>query len=306
MLDIRRLIVLRAVAAEGSIAAAGRALSYTRSAVSQQLTALENETGAQLVERSSNRMTLTRVGQELVDHTERILVELRAAEAMLASDGHEVGGRLTVGVPFGEGPRTMSRALTEVRERFPGLEIQLAATSDDVAADQVRRGLLDMAIVSRFGAARPSQGPGLREWILGSDPLRLCVPLGRPLANAAEVTIAELSDEGWIICPESLLGRLIVTFCATAGYQPRLAATTRDLGTAVGLVGAGWGITIAPELTPSNPDLPVARIRLVGVTTKRHSVVIVRDGEHLSPRIAATIAEVRAISARNWPAAGKD
>ena len=300
MLDIRKLIVLRAVATEGSIAAAGRALSYTRSAISQQLTALESETGAQLIERASNRVTVTRVGRALIEHTERILVELRAAEAMLASDGQEVGGLLKVGVPFGEGPRTMSRALTEVRERFPGLEIRLAATSDDTGADEVRRGLLDMAMVSRFGAAHPRRVPGLREWVLGSDPLRLCVPLGHPLADADEVTIAELRDEAWIVCPESILGRLIVTLCATAGYEPQLAATANDLGTAVGLVGAGWGVTIAPELTPVSSELPIVHIRLAGVATQRHSVLIVRDGEHLFPRIAATIAEVRAVSARQW------
>jgi DNA-binding transcriptional LysR family regulator len=301
MLDIRKLILLRAIAAEGSIAAAGRALSYTRSAVSQQLTALESETGAQLVDRAGNRVRLTSVGRALVEHTERILVELRAAEAMLASDNQAVGGLLKVGVPFGEGPRTMSRALTEVRERFPGLEIRLAAISDDTGAEEVRRGQLDMAIISRFGAAHPRQVPGLREWVLGSDALRLCVPAGHALASAGEATLAELRDEAWIICPDSVLGRLIVALCATAGYEPQLAATANDLGTAVGLVGAGWGITIAPELTPFSPELPVAHVRLAGVTTQRHSVVIVRDGEHLSPRIAATITEVRALSAQNWP-----
>ncbi|MDQ1484480.1 MAG: hypothetical protein QOJ62_173 [Actinomycetota bacterium] len=300
MLDIRRLIVLRAIAAEGSIAAAGRALSYTRSAVSQQLTALESETGAKLVERAGNRIALTSIGRALVEHTERILVELRAAEAMLASDSQTVGGLLRVGVPFGEGPRTMSRALTGVRERFPGLEIRLAATSDDTGAEEVRRGQVDMVIISRFGAAHPRSVPGLREWVLGSDALRLCVPLGHKLAGAAEATIAELHDEAWIICPDSMLGRLIITMCATAGYEPQLAATANDLGTAVGLVGAGWGVTIAPELTPINPALPVVHVPLVGVATQRHSVLIVRDGEHLSPRIAATIAEVRATSAKNW------
>jgi DNA-binding transcriptional LysR family regulator len=300
MLDIRRLIVLRAIAAEGSIAAAGRALTYTRSAVSQQLTALEAETGAKLVERTGNRIALTTVGRALVEHTERILVELRAAEAMLASDVQAVGGLLRVGVPFGEGPRTMGRALTEVRERFPGLEIRLAATSDHAGAEEVRRGQLDMVIISRFGAAHPRKVPGLREWILGSDALRLCVPVGHKLAGAAEATIAELRDEAWIICPDSILGRLIISLCNTAGYEPVLAATANDLGTAVGLVGAGWGITIAPELTPVNAELPIVHIPLVGVATQRHSVLIVRDGEHLSPRIAATITEVRAAGAQRW------
>jgi len=80
MLDVRKLVVLRAIAAEGSIAAAGRALKYTRSAISQQLTALESEAGTALVERAGNRVTLTPAGRNLVEHAERILAELRAAE----------------------------------------------------------------------------------------------------------------------------------------------------------------------------------------------------------------------------------
>jgi molybdate transport repressor ModE-like protein len=281
--------MLRAIAAEGSIAAAARSLQYTRSAVSQHISALERETGAQLIERAGGRVWLTPVGQELVEHTERILVELRAAEAMLASDPHPIGGLLKVGVPFGEGPRIMSRALTEVRQSFPGLEIRLEATTDETGAEEVRRGLLDMVILSRFGAAQPRPLLGLREWILGSDALRLCVPVGHRLADAKEATMADLQDEAWIVNPGSALGRLTVTLCLTA-----------DVGTAVGLVGIGWGVTIAPELTPVSSDRPVAHVALAGVSTQRHSVLTVRDGEHLSPRIATAIAAVREVSARSW------
>ena len=134
MLDVRKLAMLRAVAAEGSIAAAARSLQYTRSAVSQQLTALESEVGARLVDRRGNRIRLTRLGVALVAQTERILVEVRAAEALLGSDSGEVSGLLRVGIPFREGPRIMSRALTGVRSRFPDLEIQLIATTDESGA----------------------------------------------------------------------------------------------------------------------------------------------------------------------------
>ena len=81
------------MAAEGSIAAAGRMLQYTRSAVSQQLTALETEAGTAQVNRAGNRVTLTPAGRILVDHADRILVELRAAEATLA---RHASVRLTV------------------------------------------------------------------------------------------------------------------------------------------------------------------------------------------------------------------
>jgi DNA-binding transcriptional LysR family regulator len=114
--------------------------------------------------------------------------------------------------------------------------------------------------------------------------------------------MAELRDEAWIVNPGSTLGQLTVTLCVTAGFEPVLAASVNDLGTAVGLVGIGWGVTIAPELTPVSSDRPVAHVALAGVSTQRHSVLIVRDGEHLSPRIAMAIAAVREVSAQSWTA----
>jgi molybdate transport repressor ModE-like protein len=304
VLDIRKLLMLRAIHLEGSIAGAARRLQYTRSAVSQQLSALERETGARIVERDAGRVKITPVGLALIEHTERILAELRAAEAMLETDPHPVGGLLRVGVPFGEGPRIMSRALTRVRQRFPGLEIRLGATTDEGGAEQVRRDIFDMVILSRYGAARPRPVLGLREWILGSDPLRLCVPPDHPLARRPQVDLADLHDLPWVVCPSGPLGQLTMSLCATAGYEPDLAASVNDVATAIGLVGIGWGITIAPELTPSNSGRPVVRVPLAGVKTYRHSVLVVREGEHLSPRISASVAAVREISAQSWTEAG--
>jgi DNA-binding transcriptional LysR family regulator len=296
MLDVRKLVMLRAIAAEGSIAAAGRALRYTRSAVSQQLTALENEAGTALINRAGNRVTLTPAGHTLVEHAERILAELRAAEAMLSSNTAGITGLLRVGVPFREGPRIMIRALTEVRRRFPDMEIRLAATTDETGADAVRRDQLDMVIVSRYGVAHPRTAPGLREWVLGHDALRLCVPADNPLASAQSCTMTQLRDESWIVCPATTLGQLTMSLCTTAGFEPRVTATVNDIGTAIDLVGFGWGITVAPELTPVDTEAKLARIPIDGLDTVRHNVVIVRDGEHLSPRIAAAIAAVRAVS----------
>ncbi len=296
MLDIRKLVMLRAVAAEGSIAAAARSLRYTRSAVSQQLSLLESETGTALVDRVGNRITLTPAGRALVEHTERILVELRSAEAMLTSGDLNVSGLLRVGVPFREGPQIMSRALSDVRRRYPQMEIRLVATTNDVAADLVLRDQLDLVIVSRFGVAHPPASPGLREWVLGHDPLRLCVPAEHRFAGAEACSIPDLRDEAWVLCPTTALGRLTVNLCVTAGFEPVVAASVDDIGTALGLVGIGWGITIAPELTPVGPDLGIVRTPITGLSTERYSVLIVRDGEHTSPRIAAAITAVRAVS----------
>jgi DNA-binding transcriptional LysR family regulator len=298
MLDVKKLIMLRTVAAEGSIAAAGRALNYTRSAVSQQLTALEAEAGVPLANRAGNRITLTPTGQALVEYAERILVELRAAETMLTGDG-AVTGLLRVGVPFREGPKIMSRALGEARRRFPDLEIRLVAVTDEDGAEQVRRDRIDLAIISRYGAAHPRTAPtlGLREWILSHDPLRLCVPADHPLAARRSCGMQDLRDEPWVMCTGTEFGRLTTGLCTAAGFEPRPAATVKDVGAALGLVEIGWGVTIAPMLTPAADESAIARLPIDGVQTVRHSILITRDGEQFSPPIAAAVSAVRAISA---------
>src|SRR3954465_1013471 len=94
MLDVRRLRVLREVAAQGSFSAAADALSYTQSAVSQQIAALEREAGSQLVERSARGVTLTAPGRALVGHADAILARLADAEDELHAIAGLRGGRL--------------------------------------------------------------------------------------------------------------------------------------------------------------------------------------------------------------------
>ncbi|MFD6698219.1 MULTISPECIES: LysR family transcriptional regulator [unclassified Microbacterium] len=293
MLDVRKLLMLRAVVAEGSIAAAARSLAYTRSAVSQQLSALEAETGVALLERTGRRVTLTAAGTRLLEHTERVLVELRAAESALHEDRDAVSGVLRVGIPFREGPRIMSRALTALRREHPQLQIRLLAASDEDAADQVLAGRLDVAITSRYSDAAVPRA-GLVEWEVGRDELRVCVARSHRLADRDACPMSELRGEEWVLAPDSMLGRLSVTLCVASGFEPNITASVTDVSTAVGLVGLGWGVTIAPERTP-DPDGVLHRLRIEGAGIERRSLLMARDGEQTLPRIAAVVAAVRAV-----------
>src|ERR1700712_3782871 len=97
MLDVRRLRVLREVAARGSFSAAAEQLSYTQSAVSQQIAALEREAGSRLVERSARGVTLTDAGRALVSHADAILARLADAEAELQDIAGLRSGRVRLG-----------------------------------------------------------------------------------------------------------------------------------------------------------------------------------------------------------------
>src|SRR3954462_68119 len=103
MLDVRRMKVLREVAVHGSFSAAAEALSFTQSAVSQQIAALERETGTVLVERSARGVRLTDAGRALVRHTDAILARLTEAESELEAIARRRGGRRP-GAGAGRGP----------------------------------------------------------------------------------------------------------------------------------------------------------------------------------------------------------
>src|ERR671934_1692001 len=81
MLDVRRMKVLREVAAERSFSAAAEKLGYTQSAVSQQIAALEREAGSTLIERNPRGIRLTDAGEALVRHADKVLARLAEAEA---------------------------------------------------------------------------------------------------------------------------------------------------------------------------------------------------------------------------------
>lgn len=292
MLDVQKLVVLRAVVAHGSIAAAGRELGYTRSAISQQVSALERAAGTALLVRTGSSFTVTQACLELLDHTERILVELRSAEAALRRVSGEVSGTLRVGVPFREGPAVMSSALSTVRARYPRLVITLGSTTTVPGSDALRHGRFDIVMGSRYGMTPGEPEVGLRQWVLGHDPLRLCVPHDHRLAKATSCSMVDLMAEGWVLSPASRLGQFTTALCAAAGFAPQIVATVEDIGTALGLISVGWGITIAPLLTPAGAGPAISRVPLEGVDACRYSVLVVREGDQDSPAIAAVVSAV--------------
>src|SRR3954449_10554405 len=110
MLDVKRLRVLREVAARGSFSAAAESLAYTQSAVSQQIAALEREAGTRLVERSARGVRLTEAGRALVRHADVILARLADVETDLEAIAGLRGGRLRLGSFASAGATIMPRA----------------------------------------------------------------------------------------------------------------------------------------------------------------------------------------------------
>src|SRR5215213_4271417 len=277
MLDVRRMRVLREVAIRGSFSAAAEALSFTQSAVSQQIAALEREAGATLVQRSARGVRLTEAGEALVRHAEAIMARLAEAEAELEAIAGLRGGRLRMASFESAGSTLMPPAIAVFRERHPAVELSMSLSEPEDCIPLLRSGDLDLAIV--FESAVVDMDDGIHRVHLLEDPMYLALPREHPLAHRRRLRLEDLAGEAWIAgAADCECNRLISRACAMAGYQPRIAFETDDYTAMQGFVAAGVGVSLIAEL---------------GLRTVRDDIVVRDLGRETPVRqiYAATLAE---------------
>src|ERR1700691_4189960 len=153
MLNVGRLRVLKEVAYQGSISGAAETLSYSQSAVSQQIATLEAEAGVALLERHPRGVSLTAAGQTLVGHAEGILARLEAAEAALSEIAGLRGGRLRMASFPTAGATLRPLAIATFRASYPAVELTLAEGEPEQIVPRLRAGELDLALLFEFDGA---------------------------------------------------------------------------------------------------------------------------------------------------------
>ncbi|MET7680107.1 LysR family transcriptional regulator [Streptomyces sp. NPDC005423] len=299
MIEARHLRVLRAVAATGSFSAAGRELGCTQPAVSQQMKALENSVGTPLLVRSGRAMRLTQAGEALVRHAAGILSGLTAAEEEVAAIAGLRAGRVRL-VSFPSGSSTLvPTALAALRAAHPGTRVSLEEAEPPDSVRLLRDGDCDVALAFRYEAAAATG-----EWAdlvvrpLLSDRLVALVPERHPLArtgSSGSVAIGELAREPWIAgCPRCR-GRL-VEVCESAGFTPRIDFATDDYPAVVGLVGAGLGVAVLPQLAVESVRPRGARVLTLEPAVRREIVALTLPDLARVPAVAATLDELARVA----------
>ncbi len=249
MLNLGRLRVLSEVVTRGSFSAAAESLTYTQSAVSQAIARLEAETGAVLVVRDRRGVRPTVAGATLVEHAEKILAQVDAAEAELAAVLGVRGGRLRVASFPSAGSTLMPLAVAHFRVAFPDVELSLAEGEPEEIAPRLRAGEFDLALLFEFPGVRERVGAGLRAVTLLEDPMQVALPADHRLAGKRALALSDLRDEQWVQTSESSpCARHVVRLCLAAGFEPKVTFESDDYETVQGLVAAGVGVALIPRL----------------------------------------------------------
>ncbi|MFE1313552.1 MULTISPECIES: LysR family transcriptional regulator [unclassified Streptomyces] len=301
MIEARHLRVLRAVATTGSFSAAGRELGCTQPAVSQQMKALESSVGTPLLVRSGREMRLTQAGEALVRHASGILAGLTAAEEEVAAIAGLRAGRVRL-VSFPSGSSTLvPTALAALRAAHPGTRVSLEEAEPPKSVELLREGDCDLALAFRYeGAAVAEEWDDLVVRPLLTDRLVALVPERHRLArtgSSGSVAIGELAGEPWIAgCPRCR-GQL-VEVCESAGFTPRIDFATDDYPAVVGLVGAGLGVAVLPQLAvESVRPRGVRTVALEPVVQRQIVALTLPDLAHV-PAVAATLEQLARAAVR--------
>lgn len=297
MLNTNRLNVLRAVIDKGSFSAAADALSYSQSAVSQAIATLEGELGAPLIERDRRGVRPTPAGAALAAHAEGILTRMNDAEAEVAAIAGGRGGRLRIASFPTAGATLMPLAVARFRAAHPGVEVSLAEGESEQIAPRLRAGDFEFVVLFEFVGVGERLGAGMRRFELLDDPLHLALPAEHPLASRKKLRLEDLREESWVqTSAASPCARHVVRSCHAAGFEPRVSFESDDYQTVQGLVAAGVGVALIPQLALSTvrPDIrirsldPRSPVRKVFAATPRAAAV--------TPAVATMLDVLREIS----------
>jgi DNA-binding transcriptional LysR family regulator len=252
MLNSARLNVFREVIEHGSFSEAADALSYSQSAVSQAIATLEGELGVALIERRRGGVRPTAAGAALAGHVGGILARMEMAESEIAAIAAGRGGRLRTASFPTAGATLMPQAIAAFRASHPGVEVTLAEGEPEQIAPRLRAGEFDLVLLFEFEEIGERLGTGMRRFELFDDPLHLALPRDHPLADRKQLELGDLREVSWVqTSAASPCARHVVRSCHAAGFEPSVSFESDDYQTVQGLVAAGVGVAMIPELALS-------------------------------------------------------
>lgn len=295
MLDVHRLRLLRELERLGTLAAVAKALSYSPSAISQQLGQLEAETGVTLLEPAGRGVRLTAQARILVAHTEAILERLEQAEAELRASLTDVVGTLRVASFQSVLLALVPATLTRLAEQHPHLRVEITHQEAEPAFAGLLAHEFDVVLGEEYPGLPQLPVQGVHTQQLALDELLLATPTrgayahsGSPGVPDAPVRLADLAGVPWILDPaDTYPGQWARALCRDAGFEPDVRFASPDLLLQIHLVETGHAAAMLPGLLFA-PDRRIdGRVGRLPGRPHRRLMTGVRAGASRHPAVRA-------------------
>jgi DNA-binding transcriptional LysR family regulator len=294
MLSPLHLRTLSVVLRVGSFAAAGRQLGYTGSAVSQQMSALESDSGLVLFDRAAHGIRPTAAAQLLSERASEMLGAFATLEEAVRQIATGTRGRLGLGSFPTASEVLVPTALVRFGRSFRNVEVRFDDGEPDRLLPRLVEGDLDVVVVYRYELVPRTWPPGIHRTSLMVEEMRLLVPGTYP-DRGPNVELSDFAEAAWISTREGSAGTLALErACAAAGFEPRIRYRTNDYDVGRSFVRAGLGVAAVPFLAHvGRSDLRV--VNAVGLSVRRHVEALTMT-ERTSPATNGMVGALEAVS----------
>ena len=289
---LRQLAVLRELGERGSVAAVARALHVSSSAVSQQLSALEQRAGVKLTEKHGRVLRLTPAGVALASAAADVSTAMARADEAVARFQNDPGLPVTVSAFHSAGLAWFGPLLN--RMHLSGGPT-VGCGDEDVPRERFAALVADYDLVIAHRVPHDPAWPNtVAVTPLLFEPLDVAVPVGHPLAVKVSLTLDDIRDEPWVTGHVGFpLAEAVNVVAAAAGQPLRIAHRINEFFVATSVVATGAAIALLPRYTmaPRQGD-GVVLVPFRGLTVGRQIDVLSRPETLARASVRRVLAEL--------------
>ena len=281
-MNFKQLEYFAAVAEEGSISGASRALHVAQPPISRQLALLEDELGVTLFLRTNKGVALTEAGRCLYQHSRQMFQSLRTMADSVRDVEAGARGQLKLGVIYSD-VQTATQLLKQYHAQYPQVELYVRMGAPGDLLDDLGRGELHVL----FLRSQSGRSFGLREQVLGEDPLELVMcPETDPAPGQDAVPIQALRNVPMCLLRSDDLwnySRDLLEECRRAGFAPSVACHCYDTPMEMQMVQAGFGVGFLPRsIVAAHPGSPVYTKPVLEFAAKSYPILVWEDDPYQS------------------------
>lgn len=279
-MELRQILYFIEVANREHVTEAAQALHVAQSAVSRQIFNLEEELGIDLFIRDGRNVRLTTIGKIFLEHMERAMNVINDAKQVVNEYTDPEKGTVQIGFPSSLATYILPTAISAFRNTYPHVQFNLNQGSNAQLTDAVVRGDVNIALI----APVPMQDSKVKGTILFTEDIHALLPVQHPLAKEKTLTLSQLRDDDFILFPEGfVLRNMLEKACQQIGFQPHVAFEGDDIDAIKGLVSAGLGVSLVPEITLVD-NVPRATVSIPIIepeVTRTVGVIVPKDRQML-------------------------
>jgi LysR family transcriptional regulator, transcription activator of glutamate synthase operon len=257
-MELRQIQYFIEVALREHVTEASHALHVAQSAISRQIVNLESELGVPLFIREGRNVKLTPIGRIFLEHMQHAMKVIETARREVEEYIDPDRGTIRIGFPSSLATYMLPNVISAFRKSHPNVKFQLKQASYHQLVDSVVMGEMDMALIGPV----PKNNKNIKTDILFVDKIVALLPSNHPLADKPLLNLSQLKDDSFVLFPDGFILRdIVVNACGLQGFRPKVSFEGEDIDAIKGLVSAGLGVTLIPEITLVD-NLPRSTVKL--------------------------------------------